>query len=497
MKNLLLLFLLLGSLPVLGQTTLYVPNGTGGIGTSSNTGKVGVGRSSPLSNLHVDGGVTGSTMMIGTTDASNRTSLWLNTEGETGKATIQSWWAGASYGTLLLNPTSASGSGFVGIGHGAPSQQLDVSGRVKFRSRDSGTAGIWFTGSNGTESLFVGQTGSSSSDPLGIWHNGSWRFTVNQTGDVAIGHGTAIPSAKLDLNGNFQVYPTGNAGTSGALKLRFQPGSSATVIEANSDIAWANHDVIINAASSSGGNLNQFVVHRSGNIGIGTATPQAKLEVFSSAVLGSSLGNYVLLNKFSSSAGSGGNEFIDNTWLFRDANGSDWLTARIHKGISIDGSYTIPGQSTRTWWERDPFNDIQSWGNSGNTYLTINAGNIGIGTSNTHGFKLAVAGKTITEEVVVQLQANWPDYVFEPNYKLQTLPELEQYIKTNKHLPEVPSAEQVKENGLSVGEMNAILLKKVEELTLHLIELEKENKKQSEQNCEQQKEIEILKRKIK
>ena len=110
-----------------------------------------------------------------------------------------------------------------------------------------------------------------------------------------------------------------------------------------------------------------------------------------------------------------------------------------------------------------------------NIYMAASGGNVGIGTTDPKGYKLAVAGKTVTEEVVVKLQANWPDYVFDSEYKLLSLSEVEQYIKANKHLPEVPSALQIRENGLSVGEMNTLLLKKVEELTLHLIELKKEN----------------------
>jgi hypothetical protein len=102
----------------------------------------------------------------------------------------------------------------------------------------------------------------------------------------------------------------------------------------------------------------------------------------------------------------------------------------------------------------------------------LNGGKVGIGTTNPGSFKIAVEGKIGAREVVV-MTGTWPDYVFEPTYDLPSLSELEQYIKANKHLPEVPSATEVKENGLSLGEMNAILLKKVEELTLHLIEANK------------------------
>jgi hypothetical protein len=125
-----------------------------------------------------------------------------------------------------------------------------------------------------------------------------------------------------------------------------------------------------------------------------------------------------------------------------------------------------------------------------------NNGNVGIGTTAPSAYRLAVNGKAIAEEIVVKLYGNWPDYVFEPEYKLPSLFELEQYIKANKHLPEVPSAEHVKENGLSVGEMNAILLKKVEELTLHLIEVNKVLLKQQADMLTQKEMIETLKKEL-
>jgi len=78
--------------------------------------------------------------------------------------------------------------------------------------------------------------------------------------------------------------------------------------------------------------------------------------------------------------------------------------------------------------------------------------------------------------VQVALTNPGPDYVFEPTYNLKPLAEIETYIKENKHLPEVPSAKEMEKNGVQLGEMNMLLLKKVEELTLHLIEQNKEIK---------------------
>ena len=99
-------------------------------------------------------------------------------------------------------------------------------------------------------------------------------------------------------------------------------------------------------------------------------------------------------------------------------------------------------------------------------------GNIGIGTSDPKGYRLAVNGKIRAQEIKVEALP-WPDYVFEKDYQLQTLQETEKHIKDKSHLPGIPSAAEVKANGIDLGEMNAKLLQKIEELTLHLIEKDK------------------------
>jgi len=98
-------------------------------------------------------------------------------------------------------------------------------------------------------------------------------------------------------------------------------------------------------------------------------------------------------------------------------------------------------------------------------------GNVGIGTSVPPDAKLAVKGIIHTQEVRVDLLgAVAPDYVFEPDYDLTTLDELKGFIQQHKHLPEIPSATEMEANGINLKEMNLLLLKKVEELTLLLIE---------------------------
>lgn len=106
--------------------------------------------------------------------------------------------------------------------------------------------------------------------------------------------------------------------------------------------------------------------------------------------------------------------------------------------------------------------------------ITIkNNGKVGIGTTDPKS-TLAVNGKITAKEVEVTLEG-WADFVFKENYKLNPLEEVEKFIKENNHLPDVPSEKTVLEKGVNLGEMDAILLRKIEELTLYIIDLKKEN----------------------
>jgi len=99
--------------------------------------------------------------------------------------------------------------------------------------------------------------------------------------------------------------------------------------------------------------------------------------------------------------------------------------------------------------------------------------NVGIGTTNP-SHKLDVNGTIRAKEVIVE--SGWADFVFEPGYKLPDLAEVETHIQTHGRLPDVPSAEEVQGRGLSLGESQRILMRKVEEMTLYMIQLESRNR---------------------
>lgn len=107
------------------------------------------------------------------------------------------------------------------------------------------------------------------------------------------------------------------------------------------------------------------------------------------------------------------------------------------------------------------------------------SGNIGIGTTDPKNYRLAVNGKIRAQEIKVEASP-WPDYVFADSYSLPTLQETEKHIKEKGHLPGIPSAAEVKANGIDLGEMNVKLLQKIEELTLHFINEHKSSKENLE-----------------
>ncbi|MGX1930521.1 fibronectin type III domain-containing protein [Flagellimonas sp. 2504JD4-2] len=135
-------------------------------------------------------------------------------------------------------------------------------------------------------------------------------------------------------------------------------------------------------------------------------------------------------------------------------------------GGVVDYTSENSNMTTVDWTARDLFADR----------------NVGIGTTDTQGYRLAVAGNVIAEGVKVELQGNWPDFVFLKDYDLMQLDQVREFIKENGHLPNIPSAKVVAEEGIDLGTMDAKLLRKIEELTLYLLKQEEEIQRLKKEN---------------
>lgn len=226
--------------------------------------------------------------------------------------------------------------------------------------------------------------------------------------------------------------------------------------------------------------ITRMVIKGDGNVGIGTNGPGAKLDV-----------NGTFRAKYNASgerkiymeAPSTGNHRGNGT---QNATG---LVYRMNNPASGDPIFQVrsQGEAVRFFVEHDGWTGSKhnsAWfgGSKGNYFK----GSVGIGTTSPDA-KLAVNGVVHSKEVRVDLNG-WSDFVFEGDYNLPTLEEVEQHIREKGHLKDIPNAEDVEKNGVHLGEMDAKLLQKIEELTLYIIELNRKIE-------QQQQEIDQLKRK--
>jgi trimeric autotransporter adhesin len=214
----------------------------------------------------------------------------------------------------------------------------------------------------------------------------------------------------------------------------------------------------------------QNVFPESGFAGIGILTPGAPMEIKKG--IGNTRSKNILLKLSNEWASGGQNEpsiMFSNGDLTNPKNMSYWTI-----GARVSGDDILKTPQT--------FKISHKAGNDAieKEFFSIDSyeGRVKIGDVNTQvdGYKLYVEQGILTEKVKVAIKnsKDWYDHVFHKNYSLMPLPQLEQYIQKNKHLPGIQTTEEVMKDGLDLGKMNALLLKKVEELTLYNIQQQKE-----------------------
>lgn len=220
-----------------------------------------------------------------------------------------------------------------------------------------------------------------------------------------------------------------------------------------------------------GGIGTRFIVTPEGRIGVNMPSPRAALDVRAAyemnvpiAIFGVSNGNdYTRHLHLTANLGGGAYNSIsqngDFGMFYTDGNGPT-------DGSNVNGALVIAP------WNADP--NVSG--------LRMDArGNVGIGTpmlNNPNDYKLGVNGLIICKELVVDIEdVIWPDYVFDSTYSLLSIDSLRTYVSINKHLPQVQSAKEINSNGeVKVSEMQLLLLRKLEELTLYIIQLDNKNK---------------------
>ena len=253
---------------------------------------------------------------------------------------------------------------------------------------------------------------------------------------------------------------------------------------------------------------HSFFNRYGGNVGIGTINPTAKLEIRHNSSVGDphlelaetdtdDAARMYFINagsnrRFSITA-TPGDADPRMSFFYNDGNSSKRLlaikgeeeTVRVNGLLEVDGDLRLRSPNNHAFDLRVTGNgNLRFLRNGGNTALMIDdqTGRVGIGSNVTSipaNVQLAVDGKVKCREVRVT-NDGWADFVFDEDYELLSLEEVEQFIEDNHHLPDVPSAEEVLENGTDLGAIDAILLQKIEELTLYMIDLKKENAEMKE-----------------
>jgi hypothetical protein len=317
---------------------------------------------------------------------------------------------------------------------------------------------VTFEGSSQKE--LIGPIDDPDPDPLpsptgSLWYNSGTNVYLNSS-YTRVGIGITNPTVPLDVvtfnSSKARLYTSSTTGVSelevssgGAVRGVFQSNSTSLGLRSGTTSSHSFH-LITN-------NQNRLTIGNTGNVSIANGLIVNGLTQLNS---GLEVRGGVTLTE--------GNQVIYT---------SEWDENYIHNFVRLANSTyhpTLPsGLKAGGLVVSDDFN----YSNPDRNDLVVK-GNVRINTpTNPQGYQLAVNGKIGAKDIKLEA-VSWPDYVFSAQYQLRPLKDLEAFIRENKHLPEVPSAAEVEENGYSMGDLDKTLLKKVEELTLYVIEQQKQ-----------------------
>jgi len=330
-----------------------------------------------------------------------------------------------SAGTLAVPTATTNGSNLLQInGYGHNGTVFSISSRISFLTSEN-----WSSTAKGTDILF-----SSTK-------NGTTSTTEKMriTGDGYVGIGTTSPLTTLNVaGGNWDLATTNGDFAIGNSTYRLKFGiatAGAGAGDARIYTTGGTNRTIL------GSNATDILAITPTGVGVSTITPSGKLHIEHD---GTDLNPHIRIHA---------------TGLYSRIN---WST-NTNANTWVAQSYLESATAADNYWRLE-------YGGSPRLHVAGN-GNIGIGTS-TPDNKLDVLGIIRANEVIVE--TGWADYVFQDDYKLKPLSEVEAFIKENKHLPSVPSAAKIQDKGAHVAELMTKMMEKIEELTLYSIEQKKE-----------------------
>ena len=429
------------------------------------SGKVGIGTTSPSAKLHINTQADTTGLII--QGSSSQTNHLLDFKSSSG--TVLSY--ADKDGRLHFVPPTNSGVDLVNI------EMMRQSDNTIWGTRlgiDAGSSPFWDI--NGAGSLSI-RDGSATRVKINQAGTGMYLYTTNGYGSLTIGNTDANQTTMSMRN---------LANDDGAAYFRVTAANYAVTGAATNDLVIYTPSKSTHIASTS--SYPNLSVTPNGVGVFGVTSPTARLHIAAGTATANTAPLKLTTGTNLSTTEAGAIEYDGTHLYFTATNGGTRYQLDQQSGSSGWALGGNSGTSSSNFIGTTDAQNLALKTNNVQRLLISSSGNVGIGTSNPQA-KLAVNGDIFSTKVKVT-QSGWSDYVFEKDYKLPTLAEVEKYIQQHKHLPDVPSAEKAEKDGLDLGDNQSVLLKKIEELTLYVIDINKKVEKLSAEN-------EALKKKIK
>jgi len=402
---------------------------------------------------------------------------------------------------VFLNSNAIGQAGRVGIGTTTPLAKLHVAGSqiidstLQFiTSTDSIGAMInmFPFGTQNKDRMVLAHSPSytnwglqySDSTDKFIFLSGGTPVLTTDLGNWRVGVGTSTPATKFDIagTGSYNLASSEGDFRLGDATYRLKMGVANSGGGAG-DAYIASSNRLYLGAGSTLGRTQTMSVNSNGMVGIGTASPAARLQVVGDTTttpviqatvtkVGSSdIRGIISFSKPADGWGYG----VESTGGFIGGYFSGLSGAYTGTGFGVYGTASGTAGTRIGVYGTASGGTINNWGGYFPTKTYMNELRVG-GEKGATGYVAAINGKLIAVDVKVDALANWPDYVFSPNHRLLPLEELEAVINKEKHLPGIPAATDVEKDGILLGEMQTKTMEKVEENTLYIIQLNKKIK---------------------